>query len=401
MEGTLSSWRPVYRLLVITTFCAVGISSCNSLTLHKEPDLPELPYANNLQEVIDQVLLANPDYDLGISAAVLVPGYRTWEGASGYSHQDVPISTDMLFDVGSVQKNFEAALVLKLVEEGMLSLDDPISKYLPTYNNVDGRITIRQLLNHTSGVFNVFEHPDFPWIGSYVDYSKSWPIEHVFDQFVLEPYGPPGYTQHYSSTNYLLLTEIIEGVTGNTVPDEIETRFLKPMQLERTFVSMGEAPPDKYLVAHPWVDIDQDGTLEDLYEIPLTWKVTLTHPVMFSTPADLARWMNAIYYDRTVLNPQSHEEMLAFPETTLPDPEGGLYGLGVIDFTERLGVPVLGHGGSSLGYSAAALYLPEYSISIAWLVNTGENPPELANQIMSDTWSSLYKVISIHQERSP
>lgn len=114
------------------------------------------------------------EYDLGISAAVLVPGYRTWTGASGYSHRSVPIADDMLFEVGSVQKNFEAALVLKLVEDDVLSFDDPISMYLPTYPNVNGEITIRQLLNHTSGVFNVFEHPDFPWVGSDVDYSIEW-----------------------------------------------------------------------------------------------------------------------------------------------------------------------------------------------------------------------------------
>ena len=376
----------------------MGISACSSFTIQNEPDLPELPYTKDLQEAIDQVLLAYTDYGLGISAAVLVPGYRTWEGASGYSHQDVPITADMLLDVGSVQKNFEAALVLKLVEDEMLSLDDPISKYLPTYKNVDRRITIRQLLDHTSGVFNVFEHPDFPWVGPDVDYSKSWPIEDVFDQFVLEPYGPPGYAQHYSSTNYLLLTEIIEGVTGNAVPDEIETRFLKPMRLDHTLISMGDAPPEKYSVAHPWADNDQDGTLEDLYGIPLTWKVTLTHPVMFSTPADLVCWMNALYHDRILLSPESHSEMLAIPETTLRDPEGGLYGLGVVDYTDRLGVPVLGHGGSSLGYSGAALYLPGHGISMAWLVNTGESPPELANQIMADTWFSLFKVINTHQE---
>jgi D-alanyl-D-alanine carboxypeptidase len=114
------------------------------------------------------------EYDLGISAAVLVPGYRTWTGASGYSHRSVPIADDMLFEVGSVQKNFEAAMVLKLVEDDVLSFDDPISMYLPTYPNVNGEITIRQLLNHTSGVFNVFEHPDFPWVGSDVDYSIEW-----------------------------------------------------------------------------------------------------------------------------------------------------------------------------------------------------------------------------------
>ena len=82
---------------------------------------------------------------------------------------------------------------MKLVEEDILSLDDPVSKYLPTYPNVDEGITICQLLDHTSGLFNVFEHPDFPWVGTDVDYSKKWKIDEVFKAFVLDPYGPPGY----------------------------------------------------------------------------------------------------------------------------------------------------------------------------------------------------------------
>ena len=118
-------------------------------------------------------MFAHPDYDLGISAAVIVPGFKTWTGVSGNSQKNVPIEKDMLFDIGSIEKNFEATLVLKYVEANLLSLDDPISKYLPSYPNVDDDVTIRQLLDHTSGVFNVFEHPDFPWVGAHVDYSKA------------------------------------------------------------------------------------------------------------------------------------------------------------------------------------------------------------------------------------
>ena len=211
--------KAFFRLVIILYACTMGTSSCSSVADRKEPDLPELPFANELQDAIVQAL----------------------------------------------------------------------ANYPPDYSNVDGKITIRQLLNHTSGLFNVFEHPDFPWVGAGVDYSRSWKVEEVFNQFVLEPYGPPGHTQHYSSTNYLLLTAIIEEATGNSVPIEIERRFLKPMQLEQTFVSMGEPPPTSYAVAHPWVDTDRDGDLDDLYGIPLTWKATLTHPVIFSTPNDLAR----------------------------------------------------------------------------------------------------------------
>lgn len=396
------SWKLLKRLLLISVICIIGNSSCNSQPGYKEQCLPELSFTQELQEAIDQVLITHSDYDLGISAAVLVPGYRTWTGVSGYSHPGVPITADMLFSVGSIQKNFEAALVLKLAEDDVLSLDDPIKMYLPTYPNVDGKTTIRQLLNHTSGIFNVFEHPDFPWVGTDVDYSKEWKEEEVFNTFVLNPYGPPGYAQHYSSTNYLLITSIIEEVTGSSVPDEIERYFLEPMKLENTFVSMDKPPPGMYSVAHPWADTDQDGNLDDLHGIPLTWIASLSHPVMFSTPQDLVHWVHALYHEGTVLSPDSLTEMLTYPETTLRDPEGGLYGLGVVDYSYIIkSTRALGHLGSMLGYSAAALYMPEYGISVAWLINTGESPYELAGYMMFDTWSALSGVIRRNQDKLP
>jgi D-alanyl-D-alanine carboxypeptidase len=400
--SVMSGLRTIAKLLTVAFVCLAGIASCRTLESNEEPDLTQLPFAHDLQGAIEQVLHTTQEQDeLGISAAVIVPGYKTWFGVTGFSHPNVPITADMLFDVGSVQKNFEAALVLQLAEGGRLSLDDPIDQYLPAYTNVDGKITIRQLLNHTSGIYNVFEHPDFPWVRSDIDYSKVWQKEEVFTSFVLSPYGPPGYAQHYSSTNYLLITAIVEKVTGAAVPEEIERVFLNPLQLEHTFVSMGQLPPASYAVAHPWVDIDQDGKLDDLHGLPRTWIATLTHPVMFSTPQDLAYWLNALYHERVVLSSSSMVEMLTFPETTLQDPDGRQLGLGVMEYTDILDMPVFGHGGSSLGYSAAALYLPEVGVSIAWLINTGESPPELANQLMNQTWSALSDVLLANQEFLP
>lgn len=389
------------RLLLTAILFAIGSASCSPKASHEDDNLPELPYAQELQEAIDEVLSAYPDYDLGISAAVLVPGYRLWVGVSGQSHHGIPITADTLFNVGSVQKNFEAALALKLAEDNLLDLDEPISRYLPAYPNVDGRTTIRQLLNHTSGVFNVFEHPDFPWVGPDVDYSKEWDEAEVFDAFVLDPYGPPGYAQHYSSTNYLLLTTIIENVTGSTVPDLLESYFLGPFGLENTFVSMGEWPPERYRVAHPWVDVDRDGRLEDLHGIPHTWIASLSHPVMFSTSEDLVRWVHALFDQGDVISSQSLAEMLTIPETTLSDPEGASYGLGMVDYSARLRTRVYGHLGSSLGYSAAALYLPDYNASVAWMINTGESPVDLSGFMMFDTWSALSRVIRMNQKTPP
>jgi D-alanyl-D-alanine carboxypeptidase len=400
-EGQMAVGKSPHRPACIILICWTLTFSCRPQGFDEKADLPPLPFAGSLQRAIDRVLADNPvDHPLGLSAAVLMPDYRVWAGVSGTSHVGVPIAEDMLFDAGSVEKNFEAALALRLAEEGVLSLDAPIATYLPDLRNVDGGVTVRQLLDHTSGIYNVFEHPDFPWAKSGIDFARSWRLEEVFDRFVLEPYGPPGYAQHYSSTNYLLLTVILEDLMRSSVPEQIDRHFLRPMNLEHTFVSMGDPPPDRFDVAHPWVELNQDSVLEDLSGIPLTWKVTLTHPALFSTATDLARWTHALYHEQTVLDPGSLAEMLTFPEAAQKDPTGNFYGLGVVDFTETLGVRVIGHGGSALGYSAAALYLPDWGVSLAWLVNAGESPMVLADRLMLDTWTSLYEVLSAHQNQA-
>ena len=104
-----------------------------------------------LQKVLDDGI---SKYDVrGVSAVVIFPDQKVWKGVSGISHDTVSIKSNMLFAIGSITKNVVAALTLKLAEEGMLSLDDPLSKWLPAYPYVDSNITIRQLLNHTSGIY--------------------------------------------------------------------------------------------------------------------------------------------------------------------------------------------------------------------------------------------------------
>jgi D-alanyl-D-alanine carboxypeptidase len=378
----------------------VIISGCRPVeaTRSAEPEMEELPYAAELQAALESALEeGSGGQDLGISAAVIVPGFAAWEGTAGNSHPGVPLTSDMLFNVGSVVKTFEAVLALKLVEQDRLDLDLPLSTWLPEYPNIDSEISVRQLLNHSSGIFNVFEHPDFPWVGPSVEYEREWQISETIENFVAEPYGPPGYAQHYSSTNYLLLTEILEQIGSEPVPEQMRQEILEPLLLDETFASMGELPPEKFTVAHPWVDLDLDGILDDFSEEPYTWIASMTHPVLFTTPQDLAVWVNALYHDGTVLTDDLLQEMLEVPETQLADREGGKYGLGVVDFSEILGTRVIGHGGSTLGYSAAALYLPEFGISLVGAINTGESPERLANDLLTATWSELSRVIFKNQ----
>jgi len=353
-----------------------------------------LPYAADLQSALERALHdGQGPYRLGISAAVIVPGYVPWVGVAGQSRPGAPITPDMLFNVGSVAKSLEASLALKLAEDGRLDLDAPISTWLPPHRNVDGRITVRQLLDHSSGLFNVFEHPNFPWVGPNVDYGRRWRLDQVLDSFVLEPYGPPGRVQHYSSTNYLLLTSILEQVAGAPVPAEVTRRFLEPLGLDHSFMSMGDLPPARFALADPWVDVDRDGELNNLSGTPQTWVATLTHPVLYMTPLDMARWMRLLYYEHRVLSSQSLQQMSTVPETEERDPEGGKYGLGVVDFDDILGMHAIGHAGSSLGTSAAALYLPDRAIALAWAVNTGQRPAGLGERLMERTWKELSRVL--------
>jgi D-alanyl-D-alanine carboxypeptidase len=382
----------VAAVFLLPAACALNPQPALEQTL-----LAPLPYAGELQDALDEALQAGQGrHDLGLSAAVIVPSYQMWTGVSGNSQPGAPITPEMVFDVGSIAKTFEAALALRLAEQGKLDLDDPISRWLPAYKNVDGAITVRQLLNHTSGVFNAFDHPDFPEGGEVADYGKPWTVGEVFNSYALEPYAPPGVAQRYATTNYLLLTALLEQAGGASVPDQAANSLLIPLGLEQTVMTAGEAPPTPFAAAHPWVDIDQDGELDDISEIPRDWWASLTHPLVYATPADLARWIFALYLEGAVLEPGSLEEMLTFPDVADPDPHGVRYGLGVVDYSIPLGVRAYGHGGSSPGYEAAALYLPEYGAVLAWAFNTGESPGGPADALMMETW---WKLSGVLQER--
>jgi D-alanyl-D-alanine carboxypeptidase len=371
--------------------------SCCSLTQsgrwEQTPTSP-IPFHADLQNALEQAYeKSKADYRVGVSAAVSIPGFRTWTGVVGESHPGVLVASDMLFDAGSVTKMFEAVLALQMAEQGLVDLDMPISHWIPELPDLDRSATVRQLLNHTSGIFNVFEHPDFPWDSTEVDYGRAWTLEEVFQSFVAEPYGPPGTVQHYSSTNYLLLTLILESIGGGNLTEILEVEILEPLHMDQSQFSSGEPLDSSFNLVHPWVDLDKDGALEDLFGEAITWKVTLTHPVLYTTPEDLTRWLDALFRNRSLLGEDSMMQMLTYPQGVEPDPEGGSYGLGVVDYTNILGEQVIGHGGSALGYSAAAGYLPAYDTSIAWMINIGESPAARAQSMMGEIWSALHAVI--------
>lgn len=331
----------------------------------------ELPYAQHalaqeLQQALDEAREAGGI--IGVSAAIQMPGQPLWTGASGISAESVPLSSDMYFGLGSATKNYVAALVLLLAEEGVLELDDPLSRWLPHHNNIDPSATIRQLLNHTSGIYNFTNHPDL-WTTVLQDPTRFWTPEEVLD-FVGLPQFPPGTSWGYSNTNYTLLGMIVREATGSEVSVQLHQRIFDPLNLSHTFLEPEEATPGN--MAHPWDDtFTSPGVYQDISGLPRTstHSVVWTAGSMFSTASDAAKWLHALFEGR-VISSASLNQMLTFQPA---NPGLGIngYGLGVLH-VELSGRTFWGHGGDIFGYTTMLLYSPEKRTTLALLIN--QNP---------------------------
>jgi len=316
-------------------------------------------------------------------------------GVSGVSHGKTLITPETVFDAGSTHKNFTAAAILLLADEGVLSLDDPINKWLPDYPNVDGKITIRQLLNHTGGVFDMVRHPDY-WDAIMTDTFHEWTREEILNNFLLEPYFPKGEGWHYSTPGYILLRMIIEEVTGKSLADIYHTYLWNDIPLENTYLATYEDLPEN--TAHGWFDLDADG---DYDELPSSVSFnTSTGGAIFTTPEDLALWAQALYHDKRVLSEELLNQMLTFGPTTPDEPLVAGYGLGTAKYSPELfnNMEIYGHSGNAAGYVAASLYLPEYGISLGIMLNTHDGPMFVINDLLNIIVEYLRENRSIHEK---
>jgi D-alanyl-D-alanine carboxypeptidase len=325
---------------------------------------------DRLQHILDKKITAHGAR--GVSASVIFPDGKIWTGTSGISHDTVKIKPDMLFAIGSVTKNVVSALTLKLVEEGILSLEDPLSKWLPDYPFIDNKITIRQLLNHTSGIYMFWENQKI-WDDLKEDRTKSWTQEEVL-AYIKEPDFEPGEGLRYSNTNYLLLGMIIEKVTSSNLSTLFRKYFWEPLRLDNVYVIEMDSIPDN--LAHVYGDNFIPGNKE----IDLTYKPRTSHETItfassgiFTTAESLARWSHALF-EGEVLADRSMVEMLQFVEFN-PFSNMMAYGLGVQLFEKRFshGKDAIGHGGGNIGTTTYMIYLPDYHISIVVMVNAFPN----------------------------
>ena len=319
-----------------------------------------------LQKVLDDGI---SKYDVrGVSVVVIFPDQKVWKGVSGISHDTVSIKSNMLFAIGSITKNVVAALTLKLAEEGMLSLDDPLSKWLPAYPYVDSNITIRQLLNHTSGIYIFWDNQKI-WDDLKKDREKVWTPEEVLS-YIKEPCFAPGEGWRYSNTNYLLLAMIITKVTGSNISTEFRKRFWQPLNIENAYLSIEEVIPDNQAHVHG-DNFNNDGSNLDLTFLPRASHESITYGSagLFMTAENLARWCNALF-EGEVLHRESINEMLKFVDIGFGPRKRG-YGLGVELFMRRIssGERAIGHSGANIGTSVYMVHLPEHHFTVVVMIN--------------------------------
>jgi D-alanyl-D-alanine carboxypeptidase len=288
----------------------------------------------------------------GAAIQVSGPGGCRWVGTSGVANLATgePMMPRPRFRIVSVTKSFTATVVLQLAAERRLRLDAPVERYLPGVirgNGYDGRkITVRQLLVHTSGLPDHFDALDWTNIDSW-RFRTVAPAE-LIDMALSLP--RPENRWHYSTTNYVLAGLVVERITGKDIETEVTDRIIEPLRLTRTYWpgdSLGIRGP------HPR---GYEGRI-DFTEFAMTWGGA--GGALISTMTDVNTFFRALWSGR-LLPPAWLAEM----RRTVPaDPDrlwpGARYGLGLISSPLSCGGRWWGHGGTTLGFRAVGAVGPD------------------------------------------
>ena len=322
----------------------------------------------------------------GVVVGIWAPGKGEYVRGIGYSDIATHKALDPhdKFRVGSNTKTFVITVILQLVDDKnyQITLDDTLDQFdlgvdIPNAEN----ITIRQLCNMTSGLFEVYHAPQLEEkLKDITPYTQVDVRELVALAVENPPDFPPGEGWYYSNTGYLLLGLIIEAVTGNRVEDEIRDRLLVPYGLENTSFPIDD--PDMSVPYSHGYALDEEGNWEDhtvMFPPSLTWAAG----VMISDMYDMKKWVKA-YVTGTTNSEATQKERLECVDT------------GRVNMGFGLGIGCTGgwygYTGGIEGYNTAAYYLPEEDATIIAFVNSQreEPSPGVANSIVRDITKILF-----------
>ncbi|GGO47292.1 D-alanyl-D-alanine carboxypeptidase [Streptomyces daqingensis] len=302
-------------------------------------------------------------------------GGGVWKGASGTAERTTlrpPLAGDR-FRIGSLTKPFVAAVVLQLAAEGKVGLDDPVERWLPGTlkgHGHDGRrVTVRQLLGHTSGVYDFTADPavrrDYFGPGFLRSrYEAREPAAQVRTAMRHAPSFAPGAGWEYSNTNYVLVGMVVERVTGRSYAEEVERRITRPLGLDDTSLP-GGSPRIAGPHGRSYSTLSRSGPHAPVYDVTgLDPSLAGAAGEMISSTDDLIRFMRALL-GGDVLPPRQLREM----KSAVPTGDGSRYGLGLTVRRLSCGTEVWGHEGTIQGSRSTAVTTADGAHSAAFNIN--------------------------------
>lgn len=323
-----------------------------------------------------------------LQAAVVVAGEGMWTGAVGWADPRTKrmATTQDQYHIGSVSKLYTAAVIMKLVDAGKLSLDDPVGEYVSGVPNGD-QIRIRQLLNHTSGLPNYTEH--LPMNLKTVLFHRMWDMDEVLAVIRSQaPRSEPGSSHYYSNSNYVLLGLTAEAAAGRPFADLLEELILQPLGLTHThFVAAGNSSAGSVRGYDVTVlGTGRIGIKKDMAGLQAPFESSaFTAGAVTASASEVARFTYALFGGELPAE-ESLQQMLTFVEAPDEDaPEQTGYGLGV----RRLvigGETFVGHTGVFPGFSSVSLYSPahDYAVTVTTNLSVAE-----VNQVVAEIQAIL------------
>jgi len=309
----------------------------------------------------------------GLSLLVRQNG-KTWI-SRGYGEADlenhVPAASDTVYVIASITKQFTAAAVLQLADAGKLKLDDEITRFLPDYPVRGNRVTVRQLLNHTSGIRSMTALGAPYWS----QIARDATPEDIIGIFRNEPFDfPPGGHYAYNNSGYFLLGVIIEKASGMKYGEYLAKNVFVPAGLQSTFFCGTNALVPRRARGYSH---GPAGFVNAKYFSPTQG---FSVGGVCSTAPDLARWVEALASGR-VISPAAFRQMTTPSPAVLPDGERMTYGFGT-GVGKNEGHRVFYHDGGIFGFDAIEAYYPQDDLTIIVLCNTdGDLAAEIENAV--------------------
>jgi CubicO group peptidase (beta-lactamase class C family) len=357
--------------MLVTTPLATP-PAVKSLELLDEDELRSIEPAEADPRAQQMVDFLNGEFDGGrFIGTVMVAQNGEILVNQGFGQADaqagIPNLPETQFRIGSLTKQFTAAAVLKLQEQGLLNVQDPVAKYLPDYPR-GNEITIHHLLTHTAGIPNYERRRDLPEV-----VQSPIALDDLIATFANQPLEfLPGQQYQYSSSGYVVLTKIIELVSGKAYADYLESQFFAPLNMASTgYDYLSPELPNPATGYHLTPGGPRPAILTDS-----SWPTGAG--ALYSTVGDLYRWDRALYGEE-VLSMVSRQ---AFFTPYVDTRQGTHYGYGW-DIGTTAGRPSIAHGGGIFGFASFMTRFPEDDAVIIVLSNGIQMPPRIIAEGLS------------------